>query len=260
VTSLDAATGLDERLGDDASATAMPGVLMVVIEIMPESEAPGAEALLHQWYDEEHIADRLAVPGFRSVRRFKAADGSPRFLALWDVDDARLPMSAEYLNLPKTESAITWSERLRDIRVSVTRSAWVELPVPDGASDPRARAANAVDTPPPGWVKQPGVFAVMMGIKPEDEPDFHRWYNEEHIGDLLSRPGWLAVRRFQALNEQRFVALWEMDDVHFQQRPDRAQGQPSAWTKRIGEYRTSVERTAWTELPVKAEWATGPNG
>jgi hypothetical protein len=159
-------------------------------------------------------------------------------------------MSAEYLNLPKTESALRWSERLRDIRVSVSRSAWIELPVAQRTGTPRETGPDQIDTPPPGWVKQPGVFAVMMGIRPEDERDFNRWYDEEHIDDLLSRPGWLAVRRFKALNDQLYLALWEVDDVRFQERPDRVNRPPSEWTRRVGEYRTSVERTAWTEIPA----------
>ncbi len=117
-------------------------------------------------------------------------------------------------------------------------------PLPDTTSKP-------VDTPPPGWVKQPGLFAVMMEIPAEHEDDFTRWYNEEHIHDLLSRPGWRSVRRLKALNEQKFIALWEVEDVRFQQRPDRDTRPQSAWTQRMNAYRTSVERTPWIELTVQ---------
>jgi hypothetical protein len=245
MTSINPKAGQERPLADPSKSAGMPGVLMVVVKIEPEGEG-----LLNRWYDEEHVADRLAVPGFRAVRRFKAADGSPRFLALWEVDDARFPMSAEYLNLPRTESAARWSERLRDILVSVTRSAWVELPVPQRTGTNGESGSIQVDRPPPGWIAQPGLFAVTMGIRPENEPDFNRWYDEEHIGDLLARPGWRSVRRFKALDDPLSLALWEVDDVRFRERPDRVALPPSAWTTRVGEYRTSVERTPWAEIPV----------
>jgi hypothetical protein len=43
------------------------GLLMVWADIDPEFEAE-----YHRWYDEEHIAHLLAVPGFLSAGRYQA--------------------------------------------------------------------------------------------------------------------------------------------------------------------------------------------
>ncbi|WP_052340864.1 hypothetical protein [Salinarimonas rosea] len=50
--------------------------------------APGAAAEFERWHDEEHLAERLAIPGFLRARRGVAVDGSARYLTLYDVADA----------------------------------------------------------------------------------------------------------------------------------------------------------------------------
>ncbi len=60
--------GLEQPRGSAAEPASQPGVLMVVIEIKPEGEA-----LLNQWYDEEHIAesaqDRIGGAVVRATAR-----------------------------------------------------------------------------------------------------------------------------------------------------------------------------------------------
>jgi hypothetical protein len=48
---------------------------------------PAYEADFNAWYDREHMQERVAIPGFRHARRFKANDGGPgRYLALYVTD------------------------------------------------------------------------------------------------------------------------------------------------------------------------------
>src|ERR1019366_3439141 len=50
--------------------TEMPGaLLMVVVDVDPEHEEE-----FNRWYDKEHIPERLAMPGFRSARRYASHD------------------------------------------------------------------------------------------------------------------------------------------------------------------------------------------
>ena len=37
-----------------------------------------------------------------------------------------------------------------------------------------------------------GLLLVMMDIDPEYEGEFNRWYNEEHVPERLSVPGFLS--------------------------------------------------------------------
>jgi len=53
--------------------------------------------LFEQWYQLEHLAERLAVPGFLRGQRYEAIDNSPRYLACYHADDTAVFRSAGYL-------------------------------------------------------------------------------------------------------------------------------------------------------------------
>ncbi|KWK15540.1 DUF4286 family protein [Burkholderia stagnalis] len=65
------------------SRTFLPhGQLCVWTDIDPLHEAD-----FNAWYDREHMQERVAIPGFRYARRFRATDPGPRkYLALYVTD------------------------------------------------------------------------------------------------------------------------------------------------------------------------------
>src|ERR1700719_4378299 len=69
------------------------GLLMVWADIDPEFEAE-----YHRWYDEEHIAHLLAVPGFLSAGRYQALKGSPKYLALYELEAPEVLRSPAFLD------------------------------------------------------------------------------------------------------------------------------------------------------------------
>ena len=56
------------------------GLLMVWTDIDPEFEAE-----FNRWYDEEHIARLLEVPGFLRAGRYVAGKGAPKYLARYEL-------------------------------------------------------------------------------------------------------------------------------------------------------------------------------
>jgi len=55
------------------------------------------EADFNAWYDREHMQERVAIPGFRYARRFKATDGAPRrYLALYVTESLDVFRSDAY--------------------------------------------------------------------------------------------------------------------------------------------------------------------
>ena len=65
----------------------------------------GRDEEYNRWYDEQHLHDVLAVPGFTAAQRFRLADASMaderfpwRYLAIYEVetDDLRGAMEALY--------------------------------------------------------------------------------------------------------------------------------------------------------------------
>lgn len=69
------------------------GILAIWHDIVPEHQA---ETL--SWYDREHHFERLAVPGFRSVRRYQAEPGtSPYLFIRYETDSPATLSSPAYL-------------------------------------------------------------------------------------------------------------------------------------------------------------------
>ena len=86
---------------------------------------PGYEDELNAWYAEEHIGRLLKVPGFRQARRFRAIDGRPKYLALYDLEslDALKPT-------PELEAAVNTpsSDRIRPHFQSTVRGTYLAYP------------------------------------------------------------------------------------------------------------------------------------
>ncbi len=66
---------------------------ILYVETFPSS--PDREAEFHQWYDEVHLAEVVAIPGFVAAERYVPVreDGGP-FVAIYHIeaDDLRVPM------------------------------------------------------------------------------------------------------------------------------------------------------------------------
>ena len=84
-------------------------VLALWIDIVPEMREE-----CDDWYVSRHIADRIAVPGWRRVRRFQAVqDARPETLALYEVQAPEDLVSDDYLRLQRNVNAT-------DIRMRAT--------------------------------------------------------------------------------------------------------------------------------------------
>jgi hypothetical protein len=59
--------------------------------------APGREAEFEEWFQHEHLAERIAVPGFLLGRRYEALSGAPRYFNFYLTQSAEVLKSAAYL-------------------------------------------------------------------------------------------------------------------------------------------------------------------
>ena len=84
--------------------------------------------------------------------------------------------------------------------------------------------------------KGSGLLMVWADVPAEQEEEFNRWYNEEHVGDLLSIPGVLNAARYEAISGgPKYLACYELEspdviesDAYQKQRANR-----SDWSKRM---------------------------
>ncbi len=95
-------------------ATQRRGMLMIWTNVPADAEAD-----FNRWYDREHVAERVAMPGFLFGRRYRAAIDAPlRYLALYGTQDIEALSSPGYLAVLGQQSP--WSQavlaRMTDTR------------------------------------------------------------------------------------------------------------------------------------------------
>jgi hypothetical protein len=81
------------------------GMLVVFAEVKSRHESD-----FNEWYNREHIDERLGIPGFQRARRYVAAKGSPKYLAIYEcnrVGDLGTPHYLQVLANPTP-----WSKRV----------------------------------------------------------------------------------------------------------------------------------------------------
>ena len=70
----------------------LPGILALFNDV-----APGSESDYETWFQTEHLAERLAVPGFLIGRRHEAVSGSPRYFNYYVTQSVDVLKSDAYL-------------------------------------------------------------------------------------------------------------------------------------------------------------------
>src|SRR2546425_9130680 len=69
------------RKGPSMTAKKGTGLLMVWADVPADKEGE-----FNRWYNEEHLAERLAIPGFLSGARYEAVKGGPKHLAVYELE------------------------------------------------------------------------------------------------------------------------------------------------------------------------------
>jgi hypothetical protein len=70
----------------------IPGILAIFNNV-----APGREAEFEEWFQHEHLEERLSVPGFLLGRRHEAVSGEPRYFNFYLTRSVEVLKSAPYL-------------------------------------------------------------------------------------------------------------------------------------------------------------------
>ena len=82
-----------ERNGNHPTIPVGTTVLVVTMEVDPEDEAE-----FNKWYNEQHLPERMEIPGYVSARRFKLeeGDGALTYLCIWELEDGSPLQSQMY--------------------------------------------------------------------------------------------------------------------------------------------------------------------
>lgn len=98
-------------------AETQPGILAIFNNV-----PPGREAEFEEWFQHEHLAERIAVPGFLLGRRYEAVSGQPRYFNFYLAQSANVFKSAAYLSRldnPTPMTRVVMSEIFKDMNRTV---------------------------------------------------------------------------------------------------------------------------------------------
>jgi hypothetical protein len=102
-----------------AAIDALPGILAIFNNV-----ASGREAEFEEWFQHEHLAERIAVPGFLVGRRHEAISGQPRYFNFYVTQSVEVLKSAAYLGRldePTPMTRTVMSEIFKDMIRTVCR-------------------------------------------------------------------------------------------------------------------------------------------
>jgi hypothetical protein len=98
--------------------TKASGTLAVWTDVLAQHEAE-----FNDWYLQEHLHERLALPGFLSARRYAAAQGAPRYFALYETDSVSALASSAYRE--RLTNPTQWTRRVMPWFVNTNRCVCV---------------------------------------------------------------------------------------------------------------------------------------
>src|SRR5204862_7488034 len=123
-----------------------------------------AEDEFHDWYDTEHIPERLRVSGFLNAERWIGSQNPKVSVALYDLDDVGVLDSPAYLAVGG-DNGTPWTKRVTARTQMIIRLEGEQLRPGD------ALAPAGADAP----------LLIAMTDESEQEGEFTEWYNSEHL-------------------------------------------------------------------------------
>ena len=179
------------------------GMLMVFTDVAPEVEEE-----FNRWYNEEHLPERLSIPGVLSAARYEAHQGGPKYLACYELDRAETFHSDAWRH--QHENPTEWSQRMSP---SVVGQNYIRnlyrLIFPDEL--PRETAEGDMS---------PTLLVGRMSVPPELEAKFNDAYNTERLPECYKVPGYIRNRRFEAVEGQpKYMTVHEMESVAVSESP-----------------------------------------
>jgi hypothetical protein len=167
------------------------GLLMVWCDVPAAKEAE-----FNRWYNEEHLAERLGVPGFLSAARYEAVKGGPKHLAVYELENAAVMESEAYKKVQNNPTP--WTKRAGPQAVATTfiRNIYSMIhPKTLAASDAQRGMA-------------PALQIGRMGVPAEVDREWNEWYSTIYV----KVPGVIRGRRYRAVvGEPTYMTFYEFE-------------------------------------------------
>jgi hypothetical protein len=171
------------------------GLLMVWADV-PAAQEPE----FNRWYNEEHLAERLAVPGFLSAARYEAVKGGPKHLAVYELESAAVMDSPAYTKVQA--SPTPWTQRVGPQAIATTFIRNIYTMIHPRALSPIVAASGPA----------PALQLGRMDVPAEVDAEFNDWYNTIYVPNYEKVPGVIRGRRYRAtVGSPTYLTFYEFE-------------------------------------------------
>jgi hypothetical protein len=172
------------------------GMLMVWCDVPADKEAE-----FNRWYNEEHIAERLSIPGFLSAARYEAVKGGPKHLAVYELENAAVMESEAYKKVSNNPTPWTKKTGPQAVATTFIRNIY-SLIHPKAVTPAIANAGMA-----------PALQIGRMDVPADVDKEWNEWYSTIYVPNYEKVPGVIRGRRYRAVvGTPQYMTFYEFEN------------------------------------------------
>ncbi len=161
----------------------------------------------NRWYNEEHLAELLSVPGILNAARYEAVKSGPKHLACYELENAAVVESEAFKNRPRTE----WERRVSPSIIGVNHFNNVYEMIRPAALTPDIAGRDMA----------PALQIGRMSIPPEQEDEWNQWYSNIYTVNYEKVPGCIRARRWKAFRgDPKYAVVYEFENENVSETPE----------------------------------------
>jgi hypothetical protein len=170
--------------------------------LMVWCDVPAAkEAEFNRWYNEEHLQERLSIPGFLSAARYEAVKGGPKHLAVYELENAGVMESDAYKKVAGNPTE--WTKRTGPQAVATTFIRNIYSLIHPKALTPQIAQSGMA----------PALQIGRMDVPAEVDREWNEWYNTVYVPNYEKVPGVIRGRRYRAVvGSPTYMTFYEFEN------------------------------------------------
>ncbi len=111
-------TGLYRQIFDHGAPPEKDANVVLSVQLNVPSDK---ESEFNEWYNVDHVPALVGVPGVLCARRYVAVKGEPKYLALYEMDDAAILGSQEWNTARNSDWTLKMRPHLQDAKIRTGR-------------------------------------------------------------------------------------------------------------------------------------------
>jgi hypothetical protein len=179
------------------------GLLMVWADV-PAAQEPE----FNRWYNEEHLAERMAIPGFLNGARYEAVKGGPKHLAVYELESPGVLQSEAYKKV--SANPTPWTRRSGPQAIATTFIRNVYSMIHPREVNPVVAVSDMA----------PALQLGRMDVPAEVDGEWNQWYNTIYVPNYEKVPGVIRGRRYRAVEgTPTYLTFYEFENPKVSETP-----------------------------------------